>query len=280
MARSINDIYDSIIAEKEGKNSLTGLLPSGESSTQLLDELTSDSKVAVWRLWAYITSVVIHAHEVLWDLFRADVEQIAQAAPSGTPAWYQDKVLKYQHGDNLAYVGTQYIYDPIDQSKQIVTRCAIEERGDGVVVIKAAKGEDDSLEALSAPELSGLVSYVGKVKFAGTRVSVVSLNADKLKMSYDVYYDPIIPLIEVQEACTTAVNLHLTNLPFNGALNVNKFTDILQGVNGVIDPVFKSGSAQSFSGNIVPFTVENIPASGYYTLDDGLDVMFNWIEKV
>ncbi len=57
MARKILEIYDEIIEEKELQPSLTGLLPLGETSDNLLDDLTSGSKVAVWRLWAYLTAV-------------------------------------------------------------------------------------------------------------------------------------------------------------------------------------------------------------------------------
>ncbi len=118
--------------EKELQPSLTGLLPLGETSDNLLDDLTSGSKVAVWRLWAYLTSVAIYIHELLWDNFKVVIEEIAAAAPAGTPRWYQKKMFEFQSGDSLVYVDNQYVYDPIDETKRIVTRCAIEERPDGV----------------------------------------------------------------------------------------------------------------------------------------------------
>jgi hypothetical protein len=108
MARPIAEIYDGIIESKENRTELEGLLPDNETSTQLLEDLNSDSKVAIWRLWAWITASVMHIHETLWDLFKVEVEAIVAAAPAGTPAWYHKKVLEYQHEDELVYEGICY----------------------------------------------------------------------------------------------------------------------------------------------------------------------------
>lgn len=281
MARSIQYIYDTIIEEKENRTSLDDLSPQNDNATQLLADLTSDSKVAIWRLWAYITAVIIHTHEVLWDLFKADVERIVAAAPAGTPGWYHKKVLEYQHGDALVYVDNQYRYDPIDESHRIVAKCAIEERRDGVVIVKVAKESGGSLGPLSVPEKDGLLSYVNKIKFAGTRTSVFTSDPDIITIVYNLYYDPIVPLLELLPALDAALSSYTTEIPFNGAVNVNQLTDVLQRVRGVKDPVFQHGKLTTgIAGVDIDFDVEIKPPAGYIIFADSASVMFNFIQKL
>lgn len=279
MARTILNIYDEIINEKENQTSLSGLLPTGETSTNLLNDLTSNSKVAVWRLWAYTVAVAVHIHETYWDLFLQRAKEILLNAPTGTPAWYQKMVYLWQFGDNMTWDGSKYAYDPIDKTKRIVSRCAIEERGDGVVVIKVAKGTSN-LEKLTNDEIAALESYVHKIKFAGTRAAVFSLNPDQLNIQYDIYYDPIIPLPQVKSNVTGAIDIYLKNLPFNGKFSVTKFTDALQSAEGVKDPIYLQSSFIPDNGNATDFSVEFTPAAGWIELSDTIDTLFHWIPKV
>lgn len=279
MARTILEIYDEIILEKENQTSLSGLLPASESSSNLLAALTSGSKVAVWRLWAYTMAVAIHIHEQLWDIFLDDAKAIIRQAAAGTAAWYQKMMYLWQYGDSMTWNGNQYVYDPVDPSKQIITRCAIEERGDGVVVIKVAKGEEQ-LEKLTATELAALESYVHKIKFAGTRAAVFSLDPDQVTINYNIYYDPIIPVQDTKAGVQATIERFLASLPFNGTFNITKFTDALQSVEGVKDPVFQQATFTPSGGSTTAFDVEFIPAAGWVELSDEIDVLFNWIAKV
>ncbi len=282
MARSIGVIYDQIIEEKQNKPALDGLLPADESSVDLLDDLTSDSKVAVWRLWAYIVALIIHTHEVMWDVFKIDIEAIVQAAATGTPRWYRDQVLKYQHGDSLVYLNQKYQYNPIDEDARIVKSCAINERSNGTIFIKVAKDDgSDGLTKLTTSEINALTSYVNKIKFAGAKTAVYTNDADLLTINYDLYYDPIVPLDTLISNIESAVKKHLSNLDFDGVLNVNKFTDVLQSVTGVADPVFTFGQSQvTGSSDITEFIIENQPGSGYFQLADTIENLFNFIPKL
>lgn len=276
MARTINEIYDEIVAEKENQAVLDGLTPNPETALDLLNQLTSGSKVAIWRLWAYITAVAIWTHEQLFEIFKAEAEAIAAAAPAGTARWYQKKVFEFQYGDTLTYVNNQYVYATITPANQIVKRCAVQDRGDGVVVIKVAKAGPVPL--LSA-EKTALEGYIAKIKFAGTRVAVVSLAADEIDIEYDIYYDPIVPLATLQSALQTAIESFASNLEFNGEFRVTKFTDALQAVTGVIDPVFVAATATPDAGSPANFTVSYQPTAGYVDFADTAANMFNFIPQ-
>lgn len=280
MARTILEIYDSIIAEKESGTLLEDLSPNPETSGQLLTDLSSGSKVAIWRLWAYITAVAIYAHEVIFDIFKEEVQEIADAAAPGTPGWYRQKMLEFQYGDTLTYVNYQYVYDPVDESARIITRCAVQERSDGAVLIKVAKDSGGSPVPLSAPEKSAAESYAAKIKFAGTRLAVTSLNADELDIDYTIYYDPLIPLATLQSNLQAASDEFLADLPFNAEFRITKFTDALQAVEGVIDPVFQSATGTADGGSPEAIAVRYVPAAGYMTLADTLANMFTFVAQL
>lgn len=280
MARSISTIYEAIIAEKESQSSLDGLLPANEEYTTFLSDLSSASKVAIWRLWAYITAVAIHTHEVVYDLFKEEVQAIADAAAPGTPAWYQKKVLEFQYEDSLVYQDFQYIYDPIDEDARIITRCAVQERSDGAVLIKVAKDVSDEPAPLITAEKNALESYVAKIKFAGTRVAVLSQAADVIDLDYAIYYDPLIPLATVKANLQAQMDAFLAQLDFNAEFRITRFTDFLQQAEGVVDPVFNSASVTPDGGSAQAVQIRYLPVAGYFEYADTAANMFTYIEQI
>lgn len=280
MARTIQEIYDAIIQEKEQQTELSGLLPSDESASNLLSDLTSSSKVAIWRLWAWVIAVGIRAHELLFDDFVVEANAIADSAPAGTPRWYQAQLFIFQYGDALVYTDNKYQYSVLDESKQIIKRAAIEQRPDGVVVAKIAKEIDGNPLPLDGGELSAVESYMAKIKFAGTRLAVLSLNADVVNLDYTIYYDPIISLAVIQANVQLAIDNFQNNLSFNGKINVTKFTDTLQTVEGVIDPVFDDATGTPNSGTSESFSLNYLPAAGYFDYADTAVNMFTWTPQI
>lgn len=280
MSRSIADIYNSLVAEKETQGVLDGLLPAPETFVNLLDAVSSDSKVAIWRMWAALTSQGIWTHEQLFDIFKAEANAIADAAPAGTPTWYQMQFMVFQYGDALEYIDSKYQYAVIDVTKRIVKRCAIEERLDGVVVAKVAKVGSGGPEPLSSPELAAVQSYGRKKKFAGTKLAILSLNADVLDIGFEVFYDPIMTLAAVQDGVQAAIYAYIENLPFNAKFSVTKFTDSIQAVQGVNDLQFGSATATPAGGSATGFTLSYIPASGYFEFADTAANMFTWTAQL
>ena len=161
---------------------LNGLLPAATSSTGLLDDLTSGSKVAVWRLWAFVGAVSIWTHEQLFDLFKIEVNASVAAAKAGTLPWYHAQVLAFQFGDSLVYLGGQYRYAANDPDSRIIALASVEERPDGLVLVKVAKTGPAKLDET---ELAALNSYLQRVKFAGTKLAAISLEADVVTPVYD-----------------------------------------------------------------------------------------------
>lgn len=271
MARSIGTIYGEIVAQKDSQAALSALAPNADTEQQLLAALTSTSKVAIWRLWAYVTAVAIYTHEVLWDLFKAEVQDKADAAIAGTALWYQAQVFAYQHGDTLEYdpATGKYGYAALDESAQIVKRCAVIEQASGVVAFKVAKLDAGIPVGLDAGELTALSLYIKKVRFAGTRFSLTSGAGDIIRIEATVYYDGVVPLATITANVKSAVENYIGALPFNGELLLSKLTDVIQSVTGVIDVVLVAVETKEIDAD--PYQVidrVHVPVYGYYRIDD------------
>lgn len=268
MSRTLQQIYDEIIDEKQSLSNLNALLPNSNAYfADFLTDLASNSRVAIWRLIAWVFAYATWTHEQLWDIFKAEIEDIAAKALAGTPRWYYERVLEFQYGDILVYEDGQYKYATIDELLKIVKYCAIEERADGVVLVKSAKDNSGTPEPLTAFELTALTAYLQDIKFAGTLLSVVSFPADQLQVYYEVFYDPIVPEAEVKALVEAAINSFIKNLPFNGRFNITNLTDAIQLLKGVVDPVFVDAQARY---GILPYTVidrEYNSNAGYLEID-------------
>ena len=83
MARSIAIIQAEMDVEQSLQSGLNGL--------------NSPSQVSIYILWKYIVSAAIFAHETLWDLFKIELEAVADSAIAGTDSWVKEQVLLFQY---------------------------------------------------------------------------------------------------------------------------------------------------------------------------------------
>ncbi len=270
MARTIEAIYNEIVDKKDNQTVISTLAPQGDNYQQLLSDANSSSKVAIWRLWAWLISLAIATHENLFDFFRKEVQHIADSAVVGSVEWYVTQTFLFQYGDNLTYNSNtqKYGYSLHDTAKQIIKRCAIEEQGDGVLRFKVAKQINGLLQSLDTTnELPALISYLKKVRFAGTRFIVFTNNGDVLRLYYTIYYDPIIPLNILQPNVENAIGSYINALPFSSELLISKLTDEIQRVVGVIDVVFVAASASFTGTTFTAFTRNYTAGGGYFKID-------------
>lgn len=224
MARSLTEIQNEIIADV---------------NTELPD-LSSSSQTALWRLWTFVVASAIYLHEVLWDLFKEELEEIAAEAKVGTAEWLQSKALVFQYSPTepqvLEVVDFVPRYVTIDEGLRIIDVASVKQQTNRRVVVKVAKDDGSSgLIALDAMELSAFRSYIRAIQFAGTSVDVQSANADKLYIEMTVYYDGQFVQSVVSTNVKSAINNYIQNLEFDGLVYVNKFIDAIQAVDGVKD---------------------------------------------
>jgi len=273
MARTLDEIYQAILTEKASQATLNGLTSNISDQQTLLNELTTGSRVAVWTLWAWITAVSIWTLEKLWDQYKVDVQAIADRAVPGTAAWYAAQVLAFQYGDQVTVIDNVPQYATIDTSKRIVKRVAIIEDGSGVLTIKVAKDNGGVLEPLSNAEQTALEAYLNDIKFAGTRIQVISLNADKLRLTLTVHYDATLMnsdgklISDGSSPVDDAIDAYLAALPFNGVVHERGLEDEIQQVAAVSDLEFTLLEATTGSNPWQSWTLQYMTTAGYAVAD-------------
>lgn len=273
MARSIAEIYNQMVTEKQNFSQLNALQPNIDESQTLLNDLTTTSKVAVWRLIFFVVAVGIWSLENIYDLHKEWIENRAKEITPGNTFWYAKKSKEYQDGDTLEWINDNYQYSNINQTLQIIKLVSVSEGG-GKVLIKVAKMNGTQPEPLDTDELLRFIEYMKKVKFAGINVLIVSRSADLLKISYKIYYDPLIMksdgslISDNSFPVEDTINNFIKNLPFDGVFSITSLTDEIQKCKGVINPVFISGQTQQ---GIEPYNNLNdyySPNAGYLKIDD------------
>lgn len=265
--RTVDDIKALLIESKERVIELWNDIQTSVLTDPQLAALNSTSQSAIWRLWAFVTAVSIWVHEHLWGVFRTEIEAIAARSIAGTPRWYRDMCLKFQYGYPLQFVNYAPSYATLDEAARIVTQAAVVETNYGVVVIKAAKGAAGSLVKLSTAELVAFEAFIGQIKFAGTITQVVSLDADRMRISASVHFNPLYNLSDLQIRVEAAIMGYLQQLPFNGLFYRNALIDAIQAVEGVVDVQLYSVSAAQGSGPASPVFRTYQSVAGYLDVD-------------
>lgn len=268
MARSIQEIYNDMVTQKQAFTTLDELQPNLDSAQTLLDDVTTPSKVARWRLVFFNIAVAIFALEKLFDLHKEWIEQRALEIETGTLPWYKSKSLEFQYGDAIVWNGKNYQYAAVNEAAKIVKLCSVREVGSSVL-LKVAKLSGTTAQELTPSERLAFQYYISQIKFAGVKIIIVSRPADLIKLEYKVYYNPLI-LNSSGESISTpgtfpvedAINEYLLRMPFDGILSITGLTDAIQQAVGVINPVHVSSEAKF---GALPYQTIN----DYYQADAG-----------
>lgn len=240
---------------------------------QIQSELTSEliatlslsrSAAAEWRLWAYVIALAIHSFEVIMDVFRGDIErQIEQTRP-GTRQWYTHMCYQFQNGHTLELVDGMLRY-PIDSPESRIISIASVTASNGLLVFRVAKSIAGTLAPLSVEERSNFSNYIEAIAMAGDKLSVVSKEADTIKYSIDVYYDPAYPESIIRTDVQTALKAFNTDKNFGGIVYSQRLIESIIDVNGVVTAkptilAHKSVTDTDYSDVDISVTLD----SGYY----------------
>lgn len=269
MARTTQEIYDSIISAKEADPNLS--------------ELTSNSQVAIWRLWAFITAVVINLFEQLQDAFKVEIQEIAKTIVPGTPAWLRQKALEFQYSEtspqNLVLVDLVPTYPVLDESLRIITRASVTESTNLTANVKVAKNNPP--EPLSLLEENALIDYLQTIRFAGTSINVVNLQPDRLYINASVYYDGAYSSV-IEDNVKNALREYLKNLSsfenFDGVIRNSAIVDTIQKIEGVIDVQLNQAKARAQATAFSSATIINRKYesfSGYVIEEDTANQTFD-----
>jgi len=267
-SRTIEQIYNAIVLEKNSMATLASLQPSIDSYQTLLSDLSTTSKVAEWRLWAFNTSVAIWALEQQINIYRADINSVLNTTFVTTANWYITNAKLWQEGDTIEVdpINFNLYYPIVDTSKYRIGSCAVLEQS-GKVILKI---RGLSTNILTSDQLIEFSAYINAIKPVGTKVSIWNYEPDTIKLYLTINYNKQYPLLTIQSNVETTINEYLNNIEFNSEFNVNKLIDKLQLVTGVIDPRFDEGYAKAVNASTyTQFTHTYGSLAGYMVIDSG-----------
>jgi len=255
MAQTTEEIYNAIVAEKQALSSLDGLTtPTGQNQARiLLNQLNSNSRVAIWRLWAWIVAFILSIQQRLWDLAKQELVDLAEQAKVGTDAWLIARMKDAQLGDTAIVTDDfKVVYATIDETKRYITKVVIG-REDGNVVVKLAAGEPGSLRQLNLVELGYAQGWLNNIQSVAPRAFAISRQPDAIRLAVKIYYNPIFNATSVRSNVEDAIRAFLaTNEDKAGFISIQLLTDAIQKATGVADVEIdtiegKSATATSFS---------------------------------
>lgn len=284
MSRDIEEIFDAIVTEKETHAILDNLIPNPDSSQTFSKDISSPSKVAIWRTQAFTVAAATKFHEDLFDSFKAFVEQRAQDVIPQTDRRLAILAKEFQYGDSLVFdsITGKFSYldttstDAID--KKIIAQASVLS-ANRVVTYKVAKSSaGGGLEALVSAEVTAFTTYIDDTIVAGTKVIIRSAAADFLKLAYTIQYDPLQitssgslitdGTFPVQEA----MDAYIKGLPFDGAFRVQDLTDKIQQARGIVNAVadvVEARDATAAYTDILAINTESYqPFSGHFATVD------------
>lgn len=228
MSRTIKDIYNEAVAERNRRLELS--------------EFASDSKMSIMNGILWVVASVIYSFETLLDVFAVDISNTIDNRINGTPNYYAKALLQYQQGDELVVRedGLAFGYAQVDETKRVITQVSYVESTDdqnidSKLILKVATGTKGNLEAIPADELVPINAYIGKLKFAGTRIEVISTKGDVLVPRLTVFYDGAIPEPEMYDAIESRIKEYVMNIGFDAAVYVSCLTDAIRRADHVTD---------------------------------------------
>lgn len=264
MARSIETIKSAIKTEIRTYTELNSFLFPEEGG----------SLVGVMNVIIYSVAVAIYTFEVLLDTAKIELQDIADTIPAGNPKWVQTQIKNFQYGDVVTFVDNVPAYNPVTPANRIVTQCSVVQSSGGIVTIKVAKGTVPSLAPLAGAELSALKDYYygtqtsEGIGFAGVKTNFISLDADRIYLEGEVYYSGQYVSTTVKANVITAINEFLasfTDEAFDGTIFINRITDAVENVDGVVYVKWISVKARPNTTAFAGASVVNVMGS-YQTI--------------
>lgn len=232
------------------------LMDDAQAAESSLSVLNNPSQTSVFNLEKDVVASVTNLHEQLWDELRTDLEAQITAAPPASPAWIQDRVLKFQYSATnpqvLQLINFAPSYPVVDEDLMIVTRCSVKTDLNKIVKIKVAKSDPPAV--LAALEYSSLTGYLNNIMPAGVGFDLVNIDGDRLYVNAEVFYNGEYTS-SIQDNVEAAINNYLANIPFDGLIKISEIEDSMQSVAGVTDVKLNTIKARSNSTAFASATI-------------------------
>ena len=234
------------------------------------------SRISLESLLLYIVAFAQWTLEKLFDTHTQEVTDYIATMKPHTLRWYQEKAKAFLYGFNLIDGTDQFDTtgkgdDEIAQA-QVVKFAAVTESG-ATLYLKIAGEESGRPKKLDASQKAAFEAYLHEYKDAGVRVDVTSEQGDYLRLSLDVYYNPLLLTATGQSKSDgtypveDAIKSYIEQLPFNGEYRNNALVDAIQQTTGVVMVQLHSAAQSVDNVTYNPVAAFCTPFAGYFEYD-------------
>ena len=236
------------------------------------------SKVSFESILFYIIATGLFVVESLFDVLQSETDAALTERLTHGVGWYAAMAKAFQYG--YAFNEETGGDDTVDEASQIISHATADETN-GIVTLKIAQTVNDELAAISDADetypgaLTMFESYKKLAKDFGVKVNVISGDGDDLKLTYDIFYDPLVldengKLLtdSSKEPALDAIKEFIKSLPFNGLFVPVHMTDKLQEASGVKIPVLLNCETRYAENDYAIVDGKIKPYYGYLTIAD------------
>lgn len=239
------------------------------------------SIVSLENILFFIVATAMWLNAQLFKQHKADVLNILRENKAHTPNWYATRAKEFQFGHELLagtdhYDNSKLTTEQIQATQVVKFAAAVEADDQSVLFVKVATYNNNIKQPLNSIQLAAFNNYLGRIKDAGVRITVVNSPADDLHLEMDIYYDPLILDNEGRRLdgsdnapVQTAIRDYISKLSFNGLYVNQSLVDRLQTINGVeIAELKQASSRYGNQVNYRPINARSRPYAGYYQITD------------
>lgn len=271
MARTVSEISQSIkaafIADETLKNAYS--LETGKSFDEQF------SKVSLEAIIIYIVALAHNLIERVMDTFSAEIDSRINATYLGSIPWFYQKVLDYQHGYLLSFNQQKYTfeYSEVNESAKVIKYAAVRQVEDTITKLKIYVANANK-EPITSEQLTAFQEYMRRVGPAGIHYEFVNENADLLKISIQVIFDPLVlkstgqKLTDGSYPVREAIQAYVDGITFGGIFNKTRLIDAIQSAEGVVDIILIELEHSEYGGEFATVTGQNVESSaGAFVVD-------------
>lgn len=281
MARTKEDIFESLLGEKDANPVLAAIL-------------TSNSKASFYQSLFALYAEVTGDLELTFDDFKEQIDDLLESKQVQTQSWWRTASLGFQLGDALVRNSNGNLgYAQVNEDIQIIKRAAILLVQSGGIQLKVAKIDVDGITPipLSSSEKNSFEGYVSDIGVAGIEPTVVSENGDEVRIGLNITVDAQIINPDngtlISDGTTKPVEnaifdyfASFQNDSFGGTFFGNSQLAAILDVKGVINTTYvnldKKASNEGSFVDVLTLTGKKFETfSGYVRIADAWDLSAN-----
>lgn len=279
----INEVKNQTVTQEQLKDELKDYPNAIDRQRQKLAGLTSNSKVSLWRLWAFVMAVICWIQQVLFDKAKEEITVLANTGIRDAEAAFLNEIRLFEYPGTPIIHPTTYQVQFFESNPdlRIIRTAAITTDSLGLSLVKVSKDDGTgTLIKLSDLEKGKLIEYAEMIQPVGSNVQIFSTDPDTIKFKLKIWVD--IDRIKdgenfdtIKADADTRLKAAINDIDTHGKISLQKIEETIKSISVYKNlhweerPTGKSNVA----ANYYPFqNGEFMTVAGYataaWTLDD------------